>query len=60
MRVIKNNQQEHEISCDRCRSELAYVISDVKYVDEEIFGDWHGATYVECPVCKHKIVLECY
>lgn len=58
MRIIKNNQQEYECNCSHCSSKLAYIQSDTRFVYEEYFGEQHSYTYLICPVCKKKIILE--
>lgn len=58
MRVILRNLPEKEITCSSCQSILAYTKKDIHYKDEEYFGDWHYHTYIKCPVCNGKIILE--
>lgn len=58
MRIIENNQQEYECTCSNCKSKLAYVNSDVWFRGEEYHGELHSYSYVRCPVCSMKIILE--
>ena len=60
MRIIENNQKEHECICWSCKSKLAYVQSDIRFKCDEYFGELHSHTYLICPVCKKKIILEVY
>ena len=58
MRIIKNNQQEYECNCSHCGSQLAYVQHDLRSQYEGYFGEPHFYSYLICPVCKNKIILE--
>lgn len=58
MRIIKDNSKEYAITCDCCKSELAYFKSDINHQYEEYFGKVYYHSYLRCPVCKYKIILE--
>lgn len=55
MKVIKEGTAHlTDITCDRCRSELQYESADIKHINngKEI------TTYIWCPVCHHKIIID--
>lgn len=60
MRIVENNQKEYEIRCNSCKSKLAYTKSDIHYYEDDYFGDVHWYTYLRCPICNSKIILEIY
>lgn len=66
MRIIKNNLEEIEHTCNKCESIFGYTKSDI---DIET-GAWYRTgvessernceRYVICPVCGNKIILEIF
>lgn len=66
MKVLKyGDGYPKTIVCDKCQSELEYSPDDIKssITDHELkLGDgkiqrWQRL-YIDCPVCKHSILLE--
>jgi hypothetical protein len=55
MRIIENNykdkEQEYEITCPHCRSELAYAFDD-------IISDRFEGEYLYCGACGKEIYLD--
>lgn len=50
MRIIKKNDPEAIVTCDHCKSEIAYHNSDIHW--------WSFAPdYIICPVCGFEIFV---
>ena len=67
MKIIKNNLQETEITCDRCHSVISYNKLDIhtkwtKWSSYERAGIdksvRFGKKFIVCPLCKNEIIIE--
>lgn len=58
MRVIKRVElPETEITCEHCKSILAYNSKDIRNDMFDCMGELHDSQYIICPVCKYHIIL---
>ena len=58
MRIIKNNLEEKEIICPKCKSELAYTEKDIHYQNWEYMGYYFMIDFVSCPICRNQITIK--
>ena len=57
MRVISNGLQEKEVTCNYCKSVLAYTKVDMSSDYGEYVGELYCIEWVVCPVCKRRVFL---
>ena len=65
MEIVKHGTKDI-VQCNTCGSELRWSLSDVhthnvevlSYYDEIEPEDLHK-TFVQCPVCKHTVYVQC-
>ena len=58
MEVLKHGKWYRIVTCDKCECEFQFNVKETKTKFMEEFGYFTNYTYIECPECDHRIILE--
>ena len=47
-----------KIECDECGALLRYEKEDIHELSASVLGMYHKQTYITCPQCNSRIILE--
>ena len=57
--IGKNSAMIKETTCSQCASKLEYTNSEAKTRSRTDYtGDTSSWQYIECPECKHEVIVD--
>lgn len=56
--VVNNYTNPYEVTCPHCSSIMTFGDMDKRNRDSEYAGGYHWSTYIDCPCCRKRIILD--
>ena len=60
MKILKEGKSDNKnfkATCNKCGCEFEYIFEEM---EQENINEWHMVSFVECPWCHERVILEEY